>query len=85
MTLPEDDRNGSAGCMVSLHGTRHACILENINSSGARVKCSGFLQETWPGDECLLHLRNGAGELKCRVTGITASTIELQFRKGTDF
>ena len=71
-------------CEVTLHGTAHACRLENLSSTEARVNCLGFLHETWPGDECVLHLHNQSGAYRCRVTSITASRIALQVLQQND-
>jgi hypothetical protein len=54
-------------------------LLDNISSSGAEVKCSGFLQENWPGDKGVLHLHDHEGEVACHITRISSSKIRLRF------
>lgn len=66
-------------CTIELSGYTHECRLENYSSSGALVNCGGFLQETWPGDKCALHLHNERRDIRCKVTHIAASKIGLQF------
>ena len=69
----------SEKCEIDLSGSKHECRLKNISADGAMVSCVGFLRETWPGDECVLHL-NDEGETKaCKVTHIAASLIGLKF------
>ena len=66
-------------CELDLNGTRHQCRLNGISSSGARVNCLGFLQETRRGDKTVLHLHAEKNEITCRVTDITAAKIQLRF------
>jgi hypothetical protein len=44
------------------------------------VTCLGFLQETWPGDNCVLHL-NDESDIPCQVKHIAASNIGLKFAR----
>lgn len=74
-----DRKSRSEECGIELSGFKHQCRLENISSSGAMVNCTGFLQETWPGDNCSLHLHHPEEEITCRVIHISASKIGLQF------
>lgn len=66
-------------CELDLSGTTYQCRLNSISSSGARVNCLGFLQETLQGDKAVLHLDAETNEIACRVTHITAAEIELRF------
>ena len=66
-------------CTIELGGLTHECRIGNYSASGALVNCKGFLQETWPGDTCEIHLRNDQRDIKCRVAHIAASKIGLQF------
>jgi hypothetical protein len=66
-------------CTIELSGLTHECRVGNYTASGALVNCKGFLQETWPGDKCAIHLRNCERDIKCRVAHIAASKIGLQF------
>jgi hypothetical protein len=66
-------------CELDLNGTRHQCRLNGISSSGARVNCLGFLQETRRGDKTVLHLHADTNEITCRVTDITGAKIQLRF------
>ena len=76
----DDPRSTSSqGCDLKLSGSSYQCMLDSISSSGAEVKCRGFLQESWPGDSGVLHLHDHEGEVKCHITRITASKISLRF------
>jgi primosomal replication protein N len=66
-------------CELDFSGTKYQCRLNSISSSGARVNCLGFLQETRRGDKAVLHLHAETNEIACRVTHITAAEIELRF------
>jgi primosomal replication protein N len=66
-------------CELDLNGTRHQCRLNDISSSGARVNCLGFLQETRRGDTTVLHLHAETNGVTCRVTDITGAKIHLRF------
>lgn len=79
-----DKRHGlritsSKDCDLELSGSCYKCRLDNISSSGAEVKCSGFLQESWPGDKGVLHLHDHEGEVACHITRIASSKISLRF------
>lgn len=66
-------------CDLELSGYCYQCRIDNISSSGAEVKCSGFLQESWPGDKGVLHLHDHGGEVACHITRIATSKISLRF------
>lgn len=72
-------RPSATTCEIDISGSKHECRLENISSSGALVNCLGFLQETWPGDTCILHLDSKTGGISCQVTHISSSKVGLQF------
>ena len=72
-TIASDD------CGLDFSGTKYQCRLNSISSSGARVNCLGFLQETRQGDKAVLHLDAETNEIACRVTHITAAKIQLRF------
>lgn len=79
-----DKRDGlrttsSQDCELELSGSSYQCRLDNISSSGAEVKCRGFLQESWPGDKGVLHLHDHDGEVACHITRISSSKISLRF------
>ena len=79
-----DKRHGlrttsSQDCEFELSGSSYQCRLDNISSSGAEVKCLGFLQESWPGDKGVLHLHDHEGEVACHITRISSSKISLRF------
>ena len=69
----------SEKCEIKKSGSVYECRLEDISSSGAKVTCFGFLQETWPGDKCVLHLYGESGDIACQVMHIAASNIGLRF------
>ena len=66
-------------CDLELSGYSHQCLLDKISSSDAEVKCSGFLQESWPGDKGVLHLHDHEGDVACHITRISSSKISLRF------
>jgi hypothetical protein len=68
----------SEKCEIKKGGSVYECRLEDISSSGAKVTCLGFLQETWPGDKCVLHLYDDT-DIPCQVKHIAASNIGLRF------
>jgi hypothetical protein len=69
----------SGRCELDLSGTKYECRLDGISSSTARLNCFGFLRETLPGDEAVLHLDAETSEIACRVTHIAAAKIQLRF------
>jgi len=68
----------SEECEIEKGGSVYECRLVDISSSGAKVTCFGFLQETWPGDRCVLHLYDES-KILCEVKHIAASLIGLSF------
>lgn len=78
-TRQETRTISSEKCEIKKNGSVYECRLEDISSSGAKVTCVGFLQETWPGDKCVLHLNDESGDIQCQVMHIAASNIGLRF------
>lgn len=68
-------------CELELGGSSYLCRLDEISSSGAEINCTGFLQESWPGDKGVLHLQDHEGEVVCHITRIASSKISLRFDK----
>jgi len=66
-------------CELDLCGSSYKCRLDKISSSGAAVKCVGFLSESWPGDKGVLHLHDHVGEVACHITRIASSKISMRF------
>jgi len=77
-TRKETRAVSSEKCEIKKGGSVYECRLEDISSSGAKVTCFGFLQETWPGDKCVLHLYDES-DIPCQVMHIAASNIGLRF------
>ena len=71
--------NSSEKCELELHGSRYQCRLENISSTGAMVKCIGFLKEAWTGERGVLRKLDHSKELACHITRIDSSEIGLRF------
>lgn len=69
----------SEKCELVLHGSRHECLLKNISPAGALVTCTGFLRETWPDDEGVLHFNAENSDRACKVTHISAQLVGLRF------
>ena len=79
-----DKRDGmraksSYRCELELGGSSFQCRIDNITPNGAAVNCTGFLQESWPGDKGVLHLHDHEGEVACRIMRIASSKISLRF------
>jgi hypothetical protein len=79
-TRQETRTISSEKCEIKKGGSVYECRLEDISSSGAKVTCFGFLQETWPGDKCVLHLYDES-DIPCQVKHIAASNIGLRFAR----
>ena len=80
MMRPGLDMRTVAGgkCELEFSDTRYQCRLDSISSSGARVNCLGFLDETQRGDKAVLHLHQ-TNALACRIKHIAGASIQLRF------
>lgn len=79
MALFGTDKSEQGQCEVDLGGYRHQCRLDGITRTGAEVNCTGFLRGTSRGEACVLHLKNDARQIDCRVTKIAAGRVHLRF------
>jgi hypothetical protein len=77
--IPVFGSDSGGRCELELGGYRHQCRLDRLSASGAQLNCLGFLHETLRGDKAVLHLQTEPESIACRIKGIAAGKIKLQF------